>query len=235
MSEKLPHLFPFDANLRRLLELCAKWINRIVDEYARKDTAEVVTATWGFDEPPEFFPTQGGGWRDMIGQAVNPTAGPSIPTWTQIGASAFYAYAYQVNDQQWFFFHIQHDYSPGTPIYLHVHWFPSGTDTATVKWQLTWTFAKGFNQGAASTYDIAGAVVTVEEAAPGTAYRHMVSEIATPISDEDFEVDGILMVNLKRITNGGTNNANTIFVTMTDCHYQSNTFNTKNRAPDFYA
>ena len=175
-----------------------------------------------------------GGWRDMLGQAVNPTTGLTIPVWTQIGSGPFYAYHYQVGDQQWFFYHVQHDYKQGTPIYLHVHWLTNGTSTNTVKWQFTYSFARGFNQGASSTYNTTGTVVTVEEAASGVAYRHMTSEIAVPITDPNFEVDGILMVHLKRITNGGTDNANTVYVTMADCHYQSERFNTKNRTPNFY-
>lgn len=178
----------------------------------------------------EMFTGQDGGWRDMIGQAVNPTTGPTIPTWTQLGSSPFYAYAYQLNDQQWFFYHIQHDYAPGTDVYLHAHWLTNGTSVQPVKWEFTWTFAKGFNQ---ENYNITGTTVSVQEAAHGSAWRHMTTEIATPIS-ATFEVDGILMVRLRRITNGATDNSDTVFLTMADCHYQSNTFNTKNRIPDFY-
>ena len=183
-----------------------------------------------------FNKTQGGGWRDMIGQAVNPSTGPTIPTWTQMAGGPFYAYQYGINDQQWFLYHIQHDYAPGTDMYLHCHWLSDGTSTGLVNWQFTWTFAKGFNQGAPSTYtDIAtGAVTGIEEAGSGTAYRHMTSEIAVAIADTDFEVDGILMVNVKRIASTGAANGDSIFVLMSDVHYQSNTFNTKNRQPDFY-
>jgi len=177
-----------------------------------------------------------GGWRDMIGQIVTPPLGPSNPTWTQMGTSPFYGWRFGLNDEVQLQFHLQHDYKPGTDIFLHTHWTTNGTSTNTVKWQFTYTYAKGFNQGAASTFDIAGGgtVVTVEEAAAGTAWRHMVSEITTAISDADFEVDGILMVNVKRVTNGGTDNADTVFLIVSDCHYQSWIFNTPNRAPDFY-
>jgi hypothetical protein len=185
-------------------------------------------------------PDQGGGWRDILGQSISPTAGPTIPVWTQIGATAFYAYVYQTNDQQWFFFHINHDYKPGTDIYLHVHWLTNGTSTNNVKWEFTWSFAKGFNQGAASTYNLSGAgagqgTSTVEQAGSGTQYQHMTSEIATPVSDADFEVDGIMMVRLRRIAQTGAANADTVYVTMMDLHYQSDKLNTKNRIPDFYA
>lgn len=179
----------------------------------------------------EVFTGQDGGWRDMIGQSVSPNTGPTIPVWTQMGSSPFYGYVYQVNDQQQFFYHLQHDYSPGTPIYLHAHWMTNGTNVQPVKWEFTYSFAKGFNQ---ANYNMTGTTVTVQEAAHGSAWRHMTTEIATPITDANFEVDGILMVRLRRVTNGATENTDTVFLTMADCHYQSNTFNTKNRTPDFY-
>jgi hypothetical protein len=102
-----------------------------------------------------------------------------------------------------------------------------------VKWQFEYCYAKGFDQG---NFDIAGGrAATVEQAADGTAWRHMVSEIEVPVSDDNFEVDGLILVHITRITNGGTNNTDNVFVLTADCHYQTLGFSTKNRIPDFYA
>ena len=210
--------------------------------YARSNElhGDLEVRSLAVEKEVELFAGQGGGWRDIIGQSVSPAAGPTIPVWTQIGATAFYAYVFAVNDTQWYFYHINHDYAPGTDIYLHVHWLTNGTSTNNVKWEFTWSFAKGFNQGAASTYNLSGAgagqgTEFIEEAGSGTQYRHMTSEIAVPISDTDFEIDGIIMVRLRRVAASGAANADTVYVTMSDCHYQSDTFNSKNRIPDFYA
>jgi hypothetical protein len=208
-------------------------IEREVARSPKRDADETISGSWGFEKPIEFFPGQDGGWRDMLGQIVPRANVPTSPTWTQMGTTPFWSYLFALNDEIWIPYHIQHDYAPGTPIYLHVHWTTDGTQTNTVKWQFEYCYAKGFNQG---NFDVSGGrSTTVEQAAQGTAWRHMVSEISTPISDANFEVDGVLMVHITRITNGGTNNTDKVFMILADCHYQCNAFNTKNRTPDFYA
>ena len=130
----------------------------------------------------------------------------------------------------WINYHIPHDYVVGTDIYLHVHWLPSGTDTNSVKWQFDYTYAKGHNQAA---FDPDGTTISAEESPPGVAYQHMVTETVA-ITVADMEPDGMLKVHIKRVTNGGTDNANTIFVDTADVHYQSNNLATPNRSPNFY-
>lgn len=172
------------------------------------------------------------GWRDMLGQIVPRANVPTSPTWTQMGASPFWAYLFALNDEVWMAFHLQHDYDPGTDIYLHVHWTTDGVSTNTTKWQFDWCYAKGYDQ---DNFDInAGNTTTVEQAGAGTAWRHMIAEIATPISSADFEVDGLLLVHIKRITNGGSNNTDSVFVQTIDCHYQTSSFATPSRQYPFY-
>jgi hypothetical protein len=202
-------------------------------DYTQTSVAETITQPWDFQDKINIFAGQSGGWRDITGQAVSPAGGVTVPTWTILTAgSPFYAYKFAVNDQLWYFFHIPHDYAPGTALYLHAHWLSDGTSTNTVKWQFTHSFAKGFNQG---NFNTTGTTIDVTQATDGTAFRHMVSESSTAVSATGLEVDGILMVHLKRITNGGTDNADSVFLLMCDVHYQANTLATKNRAPDFYA
>lgn len=167
----------------------------------------------------------------MIGQVTPQATGSGIPLWTQIGTSPFYGWEFQVGDAAWIYYHVQHDYCPGTPIYLHTHWTSNGTNVNTVKWQFQWSFAKGYNQEA---FDTTGSTTTVTTAGPGTAYRHVISEISTPISSSSFEVDGLLLTKVSRITNGGTNNTDKIWLLMADCHYECDTFATKNRNVPFY-
>ena len=176
-------------------------------------------------------------FRDITGEIVTRGVGVTDPTWTQVGATVFYAYLFAVNDVCWISFHIPHDYvtdidGAGTvsPIYLHTHWFPDGTDTNTVKWQYEYAYANGHNQEA---FDFAGTTVTSEQAPPGTQYQHMVTETAA-ISVSGMEPDGILYVKMTRITNGGTDNSDNIFVLTLDVHYQSTNIGTKNRSPGFY-
>lgn len=173
------------------------------------------------------------GWRDMLGQIVPRANVATSPTWTQMGASPFWAYRFQLNDEVWMTFHLQHDYKPASDIFIHVHWTSDGTNTATTKWQFDWCYAKGYDQG---NFDInAGNSTTVEQAGVGTAWRHMIAEISTPISSSGFEVDGLLLVHIKRITNGGTNNTDNIFVQTIDCHYETESFATVSKNYPFYS
>lgn len=171
------------------------------------------------------------GYRDITGEVRTRGIGATDPAWTQVGATPFYAYAFAVNDVCWIDFHIPHDYTIGTDIYIHTHWFPSGTNTNSVKWQYEYAYAKGHNQGA---FNFATATtVTAEQSPPGTAYQHMVTEtVAQTVTG--MEPDGILAVKMTRITNGATDNADTIFVQTLDVHYQSTNLATKNRSPSFY-
>lgn len=172
------------------------------------------------------------GWRDITSEVRTRGVGATDPAWTQVGTSAFYAYAFAVNDVAWHAFHIPHDLVPNGLIHLHTHWFTSGTSTNTVKWQYEFCYARGFNQDA---FNVATPVtVTVEDAASGVAYQHMVSETdGQQIANLD-EPDGILQVKVTRLTNGGSENNDTVFVLTSDIHYQSTNQATYGKAPNFY-
>lgn len=170
------------------------------------------------------------GWRDITGQIQTRGNASVDPTWAQIGAGPFWAYKFAIGDEIWIVYHIPHDYAPGSDIYLHVHWIPDGTDANTVKWKYDYTIAKGFDQ---SAFNTTGTTVYSELAGPGTAYQHMVSETVA-ISSSELEVDGLIIVNIERVTNGGTDNTDDIFMLTTDVHYQSSNLATKNKAPNFY-
>lgn len=170
------------------------------------------------------------GFHDIMGQIDTRGVGATDPAWTQIGSSPFSAYAFAVDDVAWINYHVPHDYVPGTDIYIHTHWIPSGTDTNPVKWEWTYMYADGHNQ---ANFNVTGTSVTAEESPPGTAYRHMVTE-SSAITISGMEVDGIISVRLKRLTNGATENTDTIFVLTADIHYQSSGLPTPNRAPNFY-
>ena len=172
------------------------------------------------------------GWADITAPVTVRGVGVNDPDWTQVSTGPFYAYAFAVNDRCWFPFHIPHDIVPSSPIHFHCHWFPSGTNTAVVKWQFDYMYAKGFNQ---ANYDPDGLNVTAQEAGPGVAYRNMVTETAAVTIADLTEPDGILYVRMARVTNGGTDNTDTIFVTTADIHYQTTGINaTPNKAPGFY-
>lgn len=196
-------------------------------------TAPVTTANIITTGPVKQFVGQGGGWNDIIGQLVLPVTGAGKPVYSQIGATVFYAWKFGINDECWFNYHIPHDYSPATNLFLHAHWITDGTNTGLVRWEFSYTFAKGFNQG---NYNFASPTVdvTAEQAAAGTAYRHMVTEVTSGDLAASCEVDGILMVRMRRIAPTSGSNSDGVFLIMADVHYQALYTATKNKAPNFY-
>lgn len=171
------------------------------------------------------------GWRDITGQVLVRGVAATDPAWTQISTSPFSAYKFDVNDFVWFIFHIPHDIVPGADIHFHAHWITDGTATGVVKWEWTYMYAKGFNQ---ENFNVTGTVVTAEQAAAGTAYRHMVTETSGVSIPGLTEPDGIVYVRLRRVTNGGTDNADGVFLLTSDIHYQTTDAATIGKAPNFY-
>lgn len=176
---------------------------------------------------------QDGAWFDNL-TSINSGKVPAsaAPTWTAFGPSGVCsAWAFSVNDHiQLNGFHINHDVKRGSKFYPHVHWVTDGTNTASVKWELSYTLAKGHNQEAFP----ADATVTVEGTPPGTAWQHMISEVTDANAIDMPEVDTIIIMDLKRVTNGGTDNTDTVFGMFVDLHYQMERTGTINKAPDFY-
>jgi len=175
-------------------------------------------------------------WRDITGAIDVKGVGASDPTWSQFGAGPFYDYAFALNDECWFNYHIPHDILPyghadHQGIHFHVHWYQSGTNVNPVKWQFTYAYALGFNQGA---FDSTGTVITAEQVAPGVVGQHMVAETAAISITDLTEPDGIIKCHIKRIANGATDNTDTIYVPTADVHYQSTNIGTIGKAPGFY-
>lgn len=172
------------------------------------------------------------GWRDLTAPPEVRGVGANDPTWAQIGASPFYAYKFDINDQCWFSYHTPHDLVPLADIFLHAHWISDGTSVNPVKWEWTYMIARGFNQEA---YSVAGTVISCTEAASGIAYQHMVTECEAISSARWSEPDAILYARLRRVTAGSPDNQNGIFLLTADVHYQSTNLTTINKAPNFYA
>lgn len=170
-------------------------------------------------------------WRDILGQINLQGSGANDPSWSTITGN-FKAWQFAVNDEVWIVYHVPHDIVPSSDIHFHVHWTTGGTSTNTVKWQVEYAYAKGFNQAA---FNFASSTtITMEEAASGTAYQHMVTESAAQTISGLTEPDGLIVCHLSRITNGGTNNPNSIYVFTADVHYQSTNIGTIDKAPNFY-
>lgn len=174
------------------------------------------------------------GWSDMLAPLLNAgIPNQNAPTLATFGPppSLYQAYTFAVNDYVFVQpFHVNHDIKPNGAAYAHVHWSTNGISTATVKWEFQILRALGHNQanfGAITT-------LTVEQAAAGTAWRHMIAEVDVAQTLTLTEPDEVLLAVLRRVTNGGTNNADTVYGLMMDFHYETDRRSTPNKSPNFY-
>lgn len=175
-------------------------------------------------------PQYGAGWRDLVGQLrESRAAGAGVPVWTQIGSTGFYFYKFAVNDSIQVIYHVDHDFYYGSSVFFHTHWFKDGTNVQPVKWQMSVVYAHGHQQGVFNfttpTTD------TIQQVPEVTAYTHQIAELATGI-DKSYRTDGIIVMNVKRLTNGGTENTDGVYLVTADCHYQADKFFTIQKAPD---
>ena len=160
------------------------------------------------------------GWRDIEGPVVVRVTGTGRPVWSQIGSTAFWAYKFAVDDSCWFTYHIPHDIDSPT-VHFHSHFLLDAGDTEEVKWEYTYAYAKGYDQEA---FALASPLQTTSTlAGSATPYTHQIAESVAVTIPGLTEPDGLIMANIKRVTNGGgTENLAGVFMITSDVHYKSN-------------
>lgn len=189
---------------------------------------------WGFlsnDDRENFrtFIKNTGGWKDLSFPVIGSASGSGAPASTAFGVTGnIKQTSFGVNDSIYLAGHWDHDIKVGSTVFPHVHWSTNGTNTGNVQWQLNYINAKGHNQ------ENFGADVTLnlEEAAQGTAWRHMITEDATGFVAP--EIDTLTIVELKRIAASSNECSDTVFGLFVDFHYEAQQYGSKNRSPNFY-
>lgn len=167
-------------------------------------------------------------WFDNLAPMAQGKTAAGSPAMSAFNTT-WQALKFIVDDGVYLYFHINHDIKQGSLVYPHVHWSTGGTSTNTVKWQLDYTIAKGHNQEAFPSTT----AITVEQAASGTAWQHMITESTNPFTAP--EPDSVVIVKATRITNGGSENADDVFGIYVDLHYLIDRPGTINKSPDFYS
>jgi len=169
------------------------------------------------------------GWRDLSKTLESAAAGTGIPALAAFGLTGTVKQkAFAVGDSVYIGLQVPHDIRVGSTMYPYVQWTTNGVIANTVKWQMNYTTAKSHDQEVFP----ADTILTLEQAAQGTAWRHMLIEDAVGFSA--LEPDEFLAIELVRITNGGVDNADTVFGLSMGLHYQVQQFATPNRTPNFY-
>lgn len=182
------------------------------------------------------------GWRDLLGQPTALNTGASKPTFAAY-RDTLLQFQFAAGDEEYFEFHIPHDYVPGTDIHLHIHWSHIGTFVTggTVTFEYEISYAKGHNQAAFP----ASVGTTFNGTASTTQYQHIITEVqisaaspdANQIDSDDLEPDGVIITRFDLNSNDITVSEGAVpdpFVHYVDIHYQSTNIGTKDKAPDFY-
>ena len=196
-------------------------------------TPQIATTAFVRANKTPVLNVEGGlGWKDIMSELVS-RGGASAPSLALFRGS-IYAYKFEASsvDQLYASFHIPHDYAPGTPLFLHIHWADvSTTPTGVVRWGFEYVYAKGHGQEAFGNTQ----TVYTEQAAGGS-YVHMIAETATGILADVCEPDGLLLVRVFRdAAHANDTNPAGVFAFSCDVHYQTDRVATLNRSPNFYA
>jgi hypothetical protein len=175
------------------------------------------------------------GWRDNIISLevqVGDNSAPNLVTW--LGGIKRYAFPTNKMTEASGVWHIDHDYSPGTALYPHIHWTIATANTGTVRWGFEYTIAKGHQQQAFS----APTTIYVEQASLGVANMHYVAEVsqAQAIPGALIEPDTLIVVRIFRDPTHPNDTLEAAVIGLClDMHYQTDRMATLNKAPNFYA
>ncbi len=182
------------------------------------------------------------GFRDLLGDMTAKNVGASKPTHTTF-RDGLLAFRFGAGDEEYFQFHIPHDYAQGTDIFLHFHW---GHNSALVTGgSITLEYEASYSNGHDGGAFPASVSGTVVGAASLVQYRHILTEVqisaaspsASQLDSDDFEPDGVIMMTSGVFANNITSSGGVPdpFIFYVDIHYQSTNVGTKDKAPDFYA
>ena len=125
--------------------------------------------------------------------------------------------------------HIPHNYIAGTDIYFHIHWSHIiASPTGSVKWNLDYSFARGFSYEAFPT----PTTISLTQAA-GTQYFHHIIE-SSAITGTNIEADTLILCRIWRdpadVADTFANNA---FFLRADAHIQVDNRSTKEKVRPF--
>ncbi len=182
------------------------------------------------------------GFADILGNVTQLNVGASKPTFA-VYRDTLKQFKFAVGKEEYFEYHIPHDYVIGSDIFLHVHWSHTSSIVTggSVDFEYEMSYCKSHDQAAfpASFTD----TLTVD--ASTTQYQQMLSEAqvsasspsAVQIDSDDLEPDGLIICRLKVAANNITSEAAVPdpFIHYVDIHYQTTgLIGTKGKAPDFY-
>ena len=125
-------------------------------DYAQTDAVETITEAWKYTDGIVFDKAAGigikidttsptYGWKDMTGDIKTRTGGATAPSFAAYRGTIYQFKFGTVPGEFEVFneFHIQHDWVPGTDLYVHSHWSTADAPTGTTDWMFDIICAKG--------------------------------------------------------------------------------------------
>lgn len=178
------------------------------------------------------------GFRDILGNVTQLNIGASKPTFA-IYRDTLRSFQFAVGKEEYFEFHIPHDYVAGSNIFLHIHWshISASVTSGAVTFEYEISYSKSHDGGAFP----ASVTGTVVQTASTTQYKHMLAEgqvsAASPsgsqIDSDDLEPDGVILCRVEVQANSMSASTDP-FIHYVDIHYHSTNIATKDKAPNFY-
>lgn len=157
-------------------------------------------------------------WDDAQQMAIAlRDVGANVPVLTQYGTTGIYLPLFDLNDLLVFAIQLPHSYQEFTALEPHVHWISDAIDANTVKWQMTYQWVNAES-------DVLAAVssTTDGEEAPDVAGMTKLTALTT-ITKSDALISSLVLGNIKRVTNGGTDATANIYMAFFDLHFRKNT------------
>lgn len=183
------------------------------------------------------------GFRDLLGDVFARNVGASKPSFV-VYRDTLFDYQFGAGDEEFFKFHIPHDYVIGTDIFIHVHWSHTGTlvNGGTLTFEYEISYSKGYDQAA-----FGASVGTTFTGTPSTTqYQQIISEVqvsaaspsASQIDSDNLEPDGVIIARIELNSNDLTVSSGGVpdpFIHYVDIHYQSTNISTKDKNAPFYS
>ena len=174
------------------------------------------------------------GWNDLPGEFIVRTSGTDRPTlYTLFGGHQMLVWSRTALNQTTVNWHLRHDYKPGSAVYPHIHFRPTGNLGGNVHWRFILSATKGYGQTsgipAATTIDV---IFPIPANSMGT---HFVAEIPAPgWYTTELEWDTVIHCTVQRCADLATDTHEaTIAAWQAGLHYQVGRIATPARLPPF--
>ena len=174
------------------------------------------------------------GWNDLLGEFIDRTSGTDRPTLaTPFNGHHMLVWSSTALNQTTVNWHLRHDYKPGSAVYPHIHFRPTGNVSGNVHWRFILSATKGHGQTAgiptATTIDL---IFPIPANSLGT---HFVAEIPAPgWYTTALEWDTVIHCTVQRRADLATDTYNaTVAAWQADLHYQVGRIATPARLPPF--